>query len=770
MIIIKEYNQYVFNPLRLLRSISMLLMAVLFSYSSILTAQEKSEIQSLSSVNGTLQAFVSKDSTLQYSERFTIDQGENEVVLDGEKWNYTVKYEKVEGHKNATDVEVIIHPSKENQKAIMGVEFNFENWSKDNYVLVPASVYNGNRFKTINMSWPGVIVDEADKYHDIDPIIPDHIPYLNLEEGTSKLSIKLNDASIPAIAFFSPELQRSFLLLIKPTKNFDIVVKESEDRKRASFLFYSTNKPDVYSKEKTDFFSINFRMFDFPSQNPIDLLTHFFPLRKSFTEPNEFVHSIPFGKSFEIQETLHDTNRWDESMKIYRQSGLKERDKFYGGVQLGWIGGMIEEQPLLTAGNELSKKRSVQNIETILNNMQGESGLMYGMFKDDIVYSDDFRNPSKKPLLGMARKNGDALYFLLQSLMILKESKEYGSMVEKFESKARKLADGLSNLWLKYNQFGQFFDPNTGELVVYGSTSGASAIGALALACEYFGENKYLEIAEAAGDFYYRRDLQKGYTTAGPGEALQCPDSESAFAILEGYMALYDITGKEKYLKMAEEATAYFATWVTSYDFEFPEQSVLGKIDAKATGSVWANIQNRHGAPAICNYSGDSLLKLYRATNNPLYIDLLKDIAHNALQYVSTTDRPLAPNMLHGYVCERVNISNWEGEQNVGGNFYDSSPWVEVAIMQTVTQVPSIYFDVENNTLAIFDHLNASIENTSTKETITIRIKNPTEYDTVCTVFIDSAKDKPMGWNNYAEFKKIQLSANEEKVVTLKIK
>jgi hypothetical protein len=153
-----------------------------------------------------------------------------------------------------------------------------------------------------------------------------------------------------------------------------------------------------------------------------------------------------------------------------------------------------------------------------------------------------------------------------------------------------------------------------------------------------------------------------------------------------------------------------------------------------------------------------------------LYLELLKDIAHNSVQYVSTAERPLSPTMHPGYVCERVNISGWEGERNIGGNFYGSSPWVEVALMQTTTQVPGIYVDVNKSTVTVFDHLEANIINNHKPEEIAIRVKNPTRYNTTCSVFLDFNKDKPMGWNNYFEYEKVELSANEEKVVTFNLK
>jgi hypothetical protein len=124
--------------------------------------------------------------------------------------------------------------------------------------------------------------------------------------------------------------------------------------------------------------------------------------------------------------------------------------------------------------------------------------------------------------------------------------------------------------------------------------------------------------------------------------------------------------------------------------------------------------------------------------------------------------------MKPGYVCERVNISNWEGDRGVGGNIYGSSPWAEVAIMQTTTQVPGIYVDVKKSALTVFDHLEANLVAGNNPDEITVRVKNPTMYDTTCTVFLDFDKDRPMGWNNYSKFHKIQLPANEDKVVTLK--
>jgi hypothetical protein len=161
----------------------------------------------LSFVSGKLQPFVFNDNMLQNRANFNITDGNDNVSLDKNEWQCTVNYKEVEGYNNSTDVDVTIRPSKEtNTPAGMGIEFSFGNWSEKNYVFVPAAAYNGNRFKTIRMNWPTVVEDKSDRYHDIAPIIPQNLPHLNIGKDPSKLSIKTNSASTPAIAFFSPEV------------------------------------------------------------------------------------------------------------------------------------------------------------------------------------------------------------------------------------------------------------------------------------------------------------------------------------------------------------------------------------------------------------------------------------------------------------------------------------------------------------------------------------------------------------------------------------
>ena len=168
---------------------------------------------------------------------------------------------------------------------------------------------------------------------------------------------------------------------------------------------------------------------------------------------------------------------------------------------------------------------------------------------------------------------------------------------------------------------------------------------------------------------------------------LQCPDSESAFGLLESFSVLYETTQNPRWLRYAKECAEFCSSWVVSYNYRFPEKSEFGRHGMKSVSTVFANLQNKHSAPGICTFSGDSLLKLYRWTEDPLYRELIEDFACAIPQFLSTEEDPIydwntdpalrdgdpalieSHRLPEGTINERVNLSDWEGERCVGGVF-----------------------------------------------------------------------------------------------------
>lgn len=270
-------------------------------------------------------------------------------------------------------------------------------------------------------------------------------------------------------------------------------------------------------------------------------------------------------------------------------------------------------------------------------------------------------------------------------------------------------------------------------------------------------------VAEKLAEKYYNDFVLKGYTTGGPGEILSSPDSESAFGLFESYITLYEVTKNRKWLTFAKDLLPICASWVVSYDFEFPEQSDMNKINAHSNGSVWASIANKHSAPAICTWSGESLLKYYRYTDDQRAVDLLNDIAHGVPQYICAPGHKIG-NMELGGACERVNLSDWEGKDAVGGNIFASCSWVETAVLLTVTQLPSIYVRKDKGQVEVFDHV---ILKSKKKEGnhLVLELQNPTEYDAELKIYVDDSvplKNSIFDINDSQKVKKVVVKAKTE--------
>ena len=169
-------------------------------------------------------------------------------------------------------------------------------------------------------------------------------------------------------------------------------------------------------------------------------------------------------------------------------------------------------------------------------------------------------------------------------------------------------------------------------------------------------------------------------------------------------MLLY--TKGEKWLKYSKECAHYASSWVMSYNYNFPKRSEFSRLNIKAVGSVFANLQNKHSSPAICVLSGDCLIKLYKFTGEKLYLELIKDIALSIGQYLATKERPIYdcyfdPDMPEnekeafikehelgeGFMCERVNTSDWENYEGIGNVFNGSCCWCETADLLTIVEV-----------------------------------------------------------------------------------
>ena len=693
------------------------------------------------------------------------------------QWHISTKYLPTDTTSSHLKLQVVfrLYDGYESS-ANVGVDIPVENWSRENYVLFPGSVYNGNRFQSRKIAYSPKLLDPKDIGTNKPMIISD-IPRLDINNGLSRIQEASGGMSVPCVGYFSPKDQYSGLVFF-PQGNawgdYGINLEENRSRSQAvisvkspmvreSYQYGSIttiDKPADFKKGDSVIFVLD--IYKFPSTKLQDLFDTCLVVRENVVPKSSYVPLYPFSHCFSVQEDKFNNQNFVSDWGYY-SVGLREN--YFQDWQIGWTGGMISTYPLLFAGDETSTTNVLRNFDWLCNGGISPSGLFWcSGEKGNIWIGGDTRKPHTKNW-HLIRKSGDGLYYIMKQFDLM--NKKNIEIKSNWSSSVKKVANAFVKLWENNGQFGQFVDNISGEIQVGGSTSGAIIPAAMSLASKFYNEPKYLEVAEASAEHYYRKYISKGITCGGPGDALQNPDSESAYAMLESFVTLYELTENNKWLQYAKDMASQYATWVFNYDYNFPAHTLFGKLNIHSNGAVLANAQNKHASPGICAYSGSALLRLYRATKNEKYLEILKSTAFNLPQYMSHKDRPIK-GMPAGWINERVNTSSWSPGERIG-EIFNGSTWAETSLMLTYIEVPGIYVDLSRKQVTAIDNIDVEVLRITNKS-VTLEVQNPTNYKAEIRVLVDNDQSvvNPLEPNYLLNTQIISLDANQKKTVKLK--
>lgn len=708
---------------------------------------------------------------------------EEEICFEGARWKYSVSSKAIRGHPGGVDIQASVAVMEgEAKECNVVVELVFNNWSRQNYVLMPAAAYNGNRFESRRVFYSPKLLEIKDIGTEKPPVISD-VPRLNIHDGPSCIEDRSGGMSTPSIGFFAPAEKKGFWMLFPQSStkgDYGCRITESRERDQAKIGVSAPVVRELYKYRITDNqFPSDDRAPDWQAGDNVSIPLHIYSfecprLQCLFDEWNTIRHnlisrpapirSLPFSSTFKIQEQKFNSQNWVEKHGYY---SVGMREMFLQDWQIGWTGGMISTYPLLFGGELKTRERVLRNFDFVFPNGIAPSGFFYdsGESKSDgfYWYGGDIRRPHTANW-HLVRKSGDGLYYVVKQFMLMEKS---GITVKPAWSQgARTVAEAFVRLWERYHQTGNYVDSNNGDLVVGGSTSGGIVPAALTYAHLWFSDSRFLKVAEAIADYFFSSYVEKGLSTGGVGDAMQNPDSESAYGMLESFAVLYEQTGKQKWLDRAENMASQFFTWTTGYNYEFPPESTLGKLDVKTLGSVFANTQNKHAAPGICTYSGVALLRIYRATRKMYYLEMLRDIVRFVPQMLSHPKRKI-PGMENGWMTERVSTTDWfEGI----GELMTGSTWAETSLMLINIEIPGIYILPSRKLVFAFDLIDAEAYSFS-DSLIEIKLKNPGEESCRVRIFVDDVQREklPLGENFLWDAQEISIGPREEKQITLKL-
>jgi len=125
------------------------------------------------------------------------------------------------------------------------------------------------------------------------------------------------------------------------------------------------------------------------------------------------------------------------------------------------------------------------------------------------------------------------------------------------------------------------------------STNQAFFIAPLCQAAGLLGNNTYRRAAEKAGRVYALRHLSMDEPYWGGTLDASAEDKEGAFAALQGFVALYELTKDGKYLEWAEHACDVVLTYTVVWDIDMPAGR-LRDHGFKTRGWTAVSVQNMH--------------------------------------------------------------------------------------------------------------------------------------------------------------------------------
>jgi hypothetical protein len=125
------------------------------------------------------------------------DGTEHLLAAGGSEWSIRARAAHASDREDSWDCSVDFEVlSGRLPCANVAVSFDFGAWSHENYVLMPAAAYNGNRFRSIPQAYPPFLHAE-DGIGPIMPVTITDVPRLNDGPGASAIHLCAGDMATP---------------------------------------------------------------------------------------------------------------------------------------------------------------------------------------------------------------------------------------------------------------------------------------------------------------------------------------------------------------------------------------------------------------------------------------------------------------------------------------------------------------------------------------------------------------------------------------------
>ncbi|MFO7869830.1 MAG: hypothetical protein R6V03_00145 [Kiritimatiellia bacterium] len=294
----------------------------------------------------------------------------------------------------------------------------------------------------------------------------------------------------------------------------------------------------------------------------------------------------------------------------------KRLEAFRVNDEIAWTGGTQTAFPLLVSGRHSGNAEAVEKAVTVLDrvadgkSVNPESGWLW-----DVCGKQSGRNIngwwSNAGAHHYAYTNGEALYYLLSAYEFT--SDRAGPDKPDWLRTPLRVLERAFSIQETNGNFGYAYRTDNGEITDAEGFAGCWFTAAMARAYKLTGEERFLNSASQAMD-YYHAFVRSLYCWGTPMDTAKAVDQEGVLAFIRAARILHQATGKDRFLNMLEDGARYEYLWRFAFRSR-PQAPPLKDSPWNSCGGSITSTSNPHIHPMGILVSGD-LLYLAGASGN----------------------------------------------------------------------------------------------------------------------------------------------------------
>jgi len=292
----------------------------------------------------------------------------------------------------------------------------------------------------------------------------------------------------------------------------------------------------------------------------------------------------------------------------------------------GWTGGSRTAYPLLAAGHQLSKPEWVKCARDILshlaeNAINEQSGFFYENYNmsKECWTTKGWWSPLLEKQGHSSYVNGHICHYLLKGYLL---EIDMGDKNSRWLNSAKKVLDHVAGVQDDDGRFGYIYNEKDGTILDPVGFAGCWFVPAFANLYKITGDDKYLNVARKAMDFY-RKDVEAFHVYGCPHDIWKSPDEEGILAWIEASNVLHEITKEQQFLKDLLMGLDYEFSWKFAFNV-VNEVEPLKSLNWCSTGGSVTSVNNSHIHP-MGSAIASSILYAYQQTKDKYWKSRLVD-------------------------------------------------------------------------------------------------------------------------------------------------